>query len=120
MAKELTLGPNEKWFSLRAPKKINGKPYSPSVCYEVTDGLNRVVASLVASGDAVTYPGRVRFVSGVAVRHPSEEEVMAATPAPVYNTPVSKVSVTSKGKGKDKYKEVKQSSKKAKSNKEFS
>lgn len=56
-----------KFFSVRAPVRLGGKKYIPSVCYPVTPDIVGTVDALVGNGKAVVYAERVRFLSGRVV-----------------------------------------------------
>lgn len=57
----------ERWFSVTAPLRINGKKYTPSVCYSLGEDIEIAVIDAAKSGKTILYDHRVRFVSGKAI-----------------------------------------------------
>ena len=74
-----------KYFSTKFTVKMMGARYIPSVCYKLDEIIAPTVEKLVGAGEAHVYPGKVRFVNGVAmpVRKPGRQPANeAAQPAP--------------------------------------
>lgn len=62
------------FFSVRNTIKIEGKVYSPCICYMVTEYLKLTVDKLVAEGKADQYDERVFFCNGKIVEKKEESE----------------------------------------------
>lgn len=60
-------GKKERWFSVTTPLRINGKKYTPSVCYPLDEDIESAVVDATKSGKTIVYDHRVRFISGKAI-----------------------------------------------------
>lgn len=55
------------YFSLRRAFKINGKVYSPCICYSLPDNLLPTIQKLEKEGQAVIYATKVAFQNGAII-----------------------------------------------------
>jgi hypothetical protein len=53
-------------FSVSFSCRIGSEQYRPSICYELGKRIRQTVLDMEAAGQAKTYYGKVRFVSGKA------------------------------------------------------
>lgn len=67
-----------EFFSIKNPKRIGGRKYVPSVCYQVEDHLRKTILDMVSKGEAVPYERKVKFING----RPFEIQEPAPTPEP--------------------------------------
>lgn len=52
------------FFSVKKPLEINGRRYTPCVCYEIDDSLRSKLVYLAGNGLASLYNERVYFQNG--------------------------------------------------------
>jgi len=96
MGFKLDVERKERFFAVTTPLRINGKRYTPSVCYPLTEDIEAAVVGATEAGKTVIYNERVRFVSGRAFG--AEKPVTVGTiPVAPESVPVLKAEQAAEG-----------------------
>jgi hypothetical protein len=60
------MGEKIAFFSVKVPRRIDGDVYRSAMCYPVIGtAMERIVADLIAKGEARGFAEEVRFINGV-------------------------------------------------------